>query len=172
MANNLHNDLVVTPLGELIASIGKGVGEAQAALDAGSLKLTMELYRNLKQGEKEDPACKALKEIGYRPTFYVLPETTVTTKITLNMKGEDVQDIPSSPITPIKALPLKSLLTKRLTYATPVNAANANKYNIDLQSTTELTFKIVPVPAPVFVDNLIETGEIENFIKENKELLE
>jgi hypothetical protein len=162
MANNLVNELVVSPLGDLIAAIGKGVGEAQAALDYGSLKTTLDLYnKNLQDDSKEmGDLRKLLRDIGYRPTFYVLPETTVNAKITLNLSSEEAVSTSNKQITPT----LKSSVLKKMAYATPINASTLNKYNMDYNSVTELSFKIVPVPAPLFLDNLIETGKIDDFI--------
>ena len=83
MANNPLDqlkDVLSAPLGELISAIGKGVGEAQAALDEGSLNQTMALYNQANNTEMT----KLLREIGYQPTFYVLPETEVEAQISLS----------------------------------------------------------------------------------------
>ncbi len=135
MANNSFNfmkDVLASPLGELIASIGKGVGEAQAALDRGSLQQTLELYNG--DPENSDEALKLLREIGYIPTFYVLPKTTVKAKITLAISQS-------------KESPTKNnerFATKM--YASPMNATHTNTYNLDINACAELQFEIVPVP--------------------------
>jgi len=170
MYNDIVNELAVAPLGDLIASIGKGVGEAQAALDAGSLKQTLELYRTPVPGENVNMLIKMLKEIGYRPTFYVLPETEVDVKITMAISNEatssqnmgtkqtDDQSLDS------KLASLRTNLSKSSTYVSTLNASTANKYNMDYQMATSLKFKIVPVPPPMYIENLIETNSVQEFI--------
>jgi len=170
MYNELVNELAVAPLGDLIASIGKGVGEAQAALDAGSLSQTLELYRTPVPGENVNMLSKMMKEIGYRPTFYVLPETEVDVRVTMAISNEATssQNIetkkPDDLSLESKLASLKPKLTKSSTYVSTLNASTANKYNMDYQMATNIKFKIVPIPPPVFVENLIETDGVQDFI--------
>jgi len=135
MANSSYEfmkDVLAAPLGDLIASIGKGVGEAQAALDRGSLQQTLELYNG--NPENSDEAVKLLREIGYVPSFYVLPKTTAKAKVTLAISQTKESSSTSN----------GRFATKM--YASPVNATNTNTYNLDLNACAELEFEIVPVP--------------------------
>jgi len=152
MLEKLFNEVMAAPLGNLISSIAEGVGEAQAALDAGSLKQTLEIYSN---AEDKDKTLKLLKEIGYRPTFYVLPETEVTTTVSMTISGRDV-DISQIVDSKVPQSKIPIALRKLKSYVAPVNATNANKYNIDIHTATTLKFKIVPVPMPVYVENILE----------------
>jgi hypothetical protein len=127
------NDTMAAPLGNLIASIGEGVADAQAALDAGSLAQTLALYDE----EDGDIMNKRLREIGYQPTFYTIPETKVKAKISLAMS----QSGSSSQIQ-------SNRLSKVKMYATPINATNTNKYNLNVNASVELDFTIKPIPAP------------------------
>jgi hypothetical protein len=160
MLEKLFNEVMAAPLGNLISSIAEGVGEAQAALDAGSLKQTLEIYTS---SSNKSESLELLKKIGYRPTFYVLPETEVTTTVSMTISGSDV-DI-SQLVTP-KLAPTKILLASRRlkSYVAPVNATNANKYNIDINAATTLKFKIVPVPTPVYVENAINDDEVDELL--------
>jgi len=189
MLNNVINEVMVAPLGDMIHSIGKGVGEAQAALDAGSLAQTLAMYSkqplSAKDGFSRETSemVKLFKEIGYRPTFYAIPETEVITKISLTMSGQDVTNLfkfdagePQPSVVPSNLLRLASITTKqalsRLTlqkipvqsYVAPVNAGTANKYNIDLEAAATLRFKIVPVPTPVYVENLLDNDLIDDLL--------
>ena len=58
---NLVQDVVASPLGDVIASVGQGVAEAQHALDEGSLSAVLDIY-----AESDDEKLKLLQEIGYR----------------------------------------------------------------------------------------------------------
>ena len=154
--NKHFSELLSSPLGELIASIGKGVGEAQAALDEGSLRQTLELYK-LEDVQKlndrladasaeerqeiveESRLAQLIRSVGYQPTFYAIPETEIEAKVSLNMNIQS--NTPS-----INRKPHK--LAKYRANVTPLNANNINQYNLNANAAATLKFKIVPVPPP------------------------
>lgn len=146
MANNsldFMKDVLATPLGELISSIGEGVADAQAALDAGSLAQTLAIY-----SEGGDELLTQLRDIGYQPTFYALPETEVEATISLALSGT----------APTSSRPLESLTKKVIgatkVYVSPLNASNTNKFNMNVNAATKLKFKIVPVPPAAAVADI------------------
>jgi len=156
MSSNSYDyvkDAFAAPLGDFIASIGEGVGEAQAALDEGSLRQTLEIYNS--DPDKASETLKMLREVGYQPTFYTIPKTTAKAKISLSISqqstGNSLQNT-------------RSFRPKM--YATPVNASNTNKYNLGLNATAEIEFDIVPVPPSEaqiirFLPNIIEKENAE-----------
>lgn len=157
------SELFSSPLGDLIASIGRGVGEAQAALDEGSLRQTLELYKLESEKEIEEKnknksvdelavineerrLTQLIREIGYQPTFYVIPETEVEARISLNLNINSRQS--NSPGTnQFQPYPT----AKYMASATPLNANNVNQYNLDATASATLKFKIIPVPPPTGV---------------------
>jgi hypothetical protein len=156
------SELLSGPLGELIASIGRGVGEAQAALDEGSLRQTLELYKieseqEIKDKEKdasveeiaiireETRLMQLIRSIGYQPTFYVIPETEVEAKISLNLDINNNQS--TEQLRPYQ-------IAKYRANATPLNANNVNQYNLNANAAATLKFKIVPVPSPSGVSEM------------------
>ena len=168
---SLVKSTLATPLGEMIAAVGEGVAEAQAALDEGSLRASLEIY-----SENEDDGLQLLRDIGYRPTFYTLPETTgeLTVALNVGMTGDNnagfgqtsqsSQERSATKRTAISnltrtntafaqasALPTKA---KPRIYAKPVNAGYTNRFNYTASASAKLTFKIVPVPPPLDVDEL------------------
>lgn len=152
--SNLVNDIVAAPLGDVIASVGRGVAAAQQALDEASLAAVLELY-----SESADEAIKLLQAIGYRPTFYALPDTTGEVRIALRL-GNGAAGAGNAqgvrPATAVSALPgrlgLNQLPAKL--YATPVDAGYANHYGYTADISAKLTFRIVPVPPPQGADEL------------------
>ncbi|SNR14111.1 hypothetical protein [Tenacibaculum jejuense] len=136
MSSNSYDyvkDAFAAPLGDFIASIGEGVGEAQAALDEGSLRQTLEIYNS--NPDESHETLKMLREVGYQPTFYTIPKTTAKAKISLSISQQNTGIIGQSQ---------RAFRPKM--YATPVNASNHNKYNMGLNATAEIQFDIVPVP--------------------------
>ena len=161
---DLVNDVVAAPLGDIIASVGEGVAEAQQALDEGSLAKTLEIY-----AEGGEDALKVLREIGYRPTFYALPETTGEIKISMHLgKSPSGTNTPQprrqprvlngTTLQPAVLAQLartgRNLSLKPRVYATPVDAGYANRYGYRANISATIHFKIVPVPAPEGADEL------------------
>ncbi|KHL26586.1 hypothetical protein PK98_09465 [Croceibacterium mercuriale] len=164
MPNELSDFLgetVATPLGDVIAAVGQGVAAAQEALDRGSLEQTLELYR-----DGGDEMIALLREIGYRPTFYALPETIGEVTVAMRISGAGMQGqaaaaavppvlnpslLASARIANISRVAVRKLPT---TYVTPVDASFQNRYNYSATASSKITFKIVPVPAPGRVDEL------------------
>ena len=162
----LIQDVFSSPMGEMIASVGEGVAQAQAALDEGSLATMLDIY-----SESDDDKLRLMREIGYRPTFYALPETTGELQISMRMGqtgGASATGTPrlapkpvSTVISPSAASSQRVQTTAAITkmqasrariYATPSNAAVNNRYNFNASASAKLTFKIVPIPAPEAVD--------------------
>lgn len=149
--SDLIRDVVASPLGDVIASVGEGVAEAQQALDEGSLAKMLEIY-----SEGGEEVLKVLRDVGYRPTFYVLPETTGEVRVSLRL-GKSTQQAAAPASSAVKVqlarVGLNTAIKSRL-YATPVDAGYANRYGYQANVSAKLTFKIVPVPAPDGVDEL------------------
>jgi hypothetical protein len=146
--SKLVSDVTAAPLGDVIAAVGAGVAAAQAALDAGSLAQTLEIY-----SENGDAGLTMLRDIGYRPTFYTLPETTGEMQVSLRLSSGQAQNgaapVPRPLLAPGIAAPMRSRM-----YATPVDAGFRNQFGFDAQVTAKLTFKIVPVPAPLAMEDI------------------
>jgi hypothetical protein len=171
---NSISELLSAPLGELISSIGHGVGEAQAALDAGSLQQTLDIYReDVLRNDDEKNLVKLMREIGYQPTFYTLPETEVDAQVMLTFACDNNANSNSS----LNAASLSgsslSNLSRNRIYALPANANNTNKYNINLQACAKIKFKIVPVPPNSGVSDMRIVPDLrgKNFDQDMKNLL-
>lgn len=136
--NSDVKELLSAPLGELISSIGQGVAEAQKALDAASLSQTLALYDE----DNPNEVLKQLREIGYQPTFYTIPETEVEAKVSLALSSQKINYQSN-----------KNYNSPSI-YATPVNASSSNKYNINAVASATLKFKIVPVPPSNEVEDM------------------
>ena len=152
--SGLVSDVIASPLGDVIASVGEGVAAAQRALDEAAVAQTLEIY-----SEGGEELVRMLREIGYRPTFYALPETVGEVNVSLRLSGGG--SAAAAPAAAAAALPgagsrLAALApaTRVKTYVTPVDAGFANRYNFDATASAKLTFKIVPVPPLAGVDDL------------------
>jgi hypothetical protein len=145
MASNPIADLlaesVASPLGEVIAAVGQGVADAQRALDEAAIAATLAIHE-----QQGDEGLERLREIGYRPTFYVLPDTACEVQVSMRIGGSGGAD--GSAGAPAR---LGRLGTAR-TYVTPVDAGFQQRYGFEARAAAKLTFRIVPVPPPAALD--------------------
>ena len=178
----LMRDVVASPLGDVIASVGEGVAAAQQALDEASLARTLEIYR-----EGGSDAVALLRQVGYQPTFYALPDTSCEVVVSLQIAGGDSQGgstgtapasgRPATPAAPAPAAPARAglapsarftsdVMARKLqpgrTYVTPVDATFATRYNYQAAASARLTFKIVPVPPPDGLDRARVMPDLAN----------
>ncbi|WP_203567262.1 PASTA domain-containing protein [Aestuariimicrobium ganziense] len=169
----LVTDTVATPLGSVIAAVGHGVADAQQALDEASLAATLALVTS-----SEDDKLKLLQAIGYRPTFYALPETTGEVKVALKL-GSGAAGVPGASAVPavrstagltaLSALSSTALSSGAVSinparlglnapvgklYATPVDAGYANSFGYSADVSATVSFRIVPIPPPAGVEDL------------------
>ncbi|WP_294671621.1 hypothetical protein [uncultured Fluviicola sp.] len=161
----LFSELLGGPLGELISSVGQGVGDAQAALDQGALQQTLDIYDISKDEDRsteELNLVNLIREMGYQPTFYSIPETEVEAQISLSLDLKSEQSTPTTGYT----------LSKYKVNATPLNAGNMNRYGIQADAMAKLKFKIVPVPPPPGSADLRLVPDFDHWNAETKEMIQ
>lgn len=128
-------DALSAPLGALISAVGRGVAEAQREMDAASIAALQEIYAS------DEGLYLELQRIGYRPTWYHIPELESELQIALTVTGQQTQGgsgVPGS--SPVRL------------YAAPVDAGYASRYNFSLQASSRVRFRIVPVPPSTAVE--------------------
>ena len=123
-------DVLSAPLGDLIAAVGRGVADAQRALDEASLEALRAIYGS------DEEVLRGLQAIGYRPTWYQIPEAESEIQIALSVSGTEAS-------TPIGG---PAPRTKVKLYAAPVDAGYSSRYNFALTASSRLKFRVVPVP--------------------------
>ena len=92
-------DAPPAPLGDLIASVGLGIADAQRALDLASFDVLQAIY-----GSTDGPY-RELQRIGYRPNWYHIPEATGEISVALTVAGTQ-NGAPATPHAPLAAAPL------------------------------------------------------------------
>jgi hypothetical protein len=121
-------DALSAPLGELIASVGRGVADAQREMDLASIAAFLDVY------ERSEGLFLELQRIGYRPNWYHIPEAEGDIQVALTISGQQTRG-PSAGTAP----PLKI-------YAAPVDAGYASRFGFTVQAASRVKFRIVPVP--------------------------
>ncbi len=189
--SRLVSDITAAPLGRIIASVGEGVAEAQRALDSQALEQLLALY------SQNDAGTRLLRESGWRPTFYTLPETEGEVKVALSLSqsepdggGGEAEGRGSLPglgggslplsgaavragtrITPSLSRALSAKPTKL--YATPVDGSYRNRFGFEGSVSATIRFRIVPVPPPPEADRMRVVPDLEGMeVAEAARLLE
>jgi hypothetical protein len=132
-------DALSAPLGSLIASVGRGIADAQRELDAASLSAYREIY------ESDEGLFSELQRIGYKPTWYHIPEAESEIQVALTMSG--TESAPGGNAVASKP--------KLKVYATPVDAGYASRFNFSLQASSRVKFRVVPIPPSNAVEALL-----------------
>jgi hypothetical protein len=122
--NQFLSEIYSIRFGDMIASVGEGVATAQAALDRASLQATLDVY-----SDTADPDLRLLREIGYQPTFYVIPKASGKMMVSLSMFSE-----------------ITSGGQVLRLMASPLNPTLSNKFSYTANASAEIAFDIVPVP--------------------------
>lgn len=125
MADEIE-EVLVRPLGEVLARVGEGVAQAQRAMDLASIA-TQTLIDN-------DPV---LSEYGLQATWYHMPEVTLELKMSLAMKRETRTDASG-----------RVLVSRLSLLAAPHNAKVQNTLGLDVQGTSVVKARIVSIPPP------------------------
>jgi len=136
-------DSLSLPLGELIAQVGRGIAEAQREMDAGSIAALQEIYG------RNDGLYLELQRIGYRPTWYHIPEAEGDLQIALTATGDETVAPGNGGVVPLSARPSRIKL-----YAAPVDAGYASRFGFNLQAASRVKFRVVPVPPSTGADAL------------------
>jgi len=151
-------DSLSAPLGDIISSVARGVADAQQALDLRTIETYKEIYG------KGDELREELRQLGYQPTWYKIPEVNAEIVMSLSISENSETNLQQI------ATPDKSSKPNALKlYAAPVDANYSNRYNYDIKGASKLTFKIVPVPpaptaeemkvVPFLIDKTLEDAE-------------
>jgi len=106
---------------DMIVQIAQGVAEAQEALDKQTLIIQGSINAN-----------PELSGLGLQATWYQIPEVTASIKVSVAIRKTIVG---TESVTRI--------------FFCPINATYKSEFDFDFQGTSEMSFKIVPVPSPI-----------------------
>jgi hypothetical protein len=120
---------LTAPLGELIASVGRSVGEAQLTIDVRTLEEFGALY------DRNQEAFEILRAIAYQPTWYQVTEAAAEIALALTVKSAQI-DASSS------------RRYRRDVHAAPVDAGYQSRFGYDMRAASSVKFRIIPVPPP------------------------
>jgi hypothetical protein len=142
MANSPLQDAIEVfsaPIEGVIVALGKGIAEAQAALDRNSIQ-TQEAYDS-------DPQ---LAPYGLQATWYQFPRVDLQLKLAMTVTEDRTSTAQAA--APQHPIALASKLSALRLVAQPASAAFQNHFNYDAQAASTITLSILPVPPPRAAD--------------------
>jgi hypothetical protein len=122
-------DVFFDDMADLIVNLGKGISEAQHALDMNAIK-TQEMINDDSE----------LRATGLMATFYAIPDATFNLKMNYSVAMEQSKTGETSSGEQTK--PVKRILVS------PISAKYSNFFRINENMQSELNLKFVPVPPP------------------------
>ncbi len=124
------------PIQSVIAALGRGIADAQMALDRGSV-----------QAQEEINADRVLASLGMQATWYQLPRVELELKLAMTISEQ--QGGGTTPAGTIKALaPATAFVRPVRLIAQPVSASYQNRFNYDVNAASTIRLTVVPVPPP------------------------
>jgi len=115
-------EVLVTPLATILREIAKSVADAQRSLDEHMLT-TQKKIQSDEQNE--------LRQIGYQPTWYHMPEINFELKMAMYYEESG------------------SSKERKGFFFSPFNAKYQNNFNYKSEGTSTIKVRIVPVPPPL-----------------------
>ena len=123
------------PIQAVIAALGRGIAEAQMALDRGSV-----------QAQEEIDADPVLASLGMQATWYQLPRVELELKLAMTISE---QQGGTAPAHTVAALPSTTAFLRPMRLiAQPVSASYQNRFNYDVNAASTIKLSVVPVPPP------------------------
>ncbi len=154
----IGQELLNAPFPEMVKSLGVGIAEAQFELDKVSMKIT-KFMAGLKEDGTADPAALlkltssspnsySLLGLGFTPTFYQFVDTVIELKIAISMRSETSNSGVSADV------------KVGFLSASAVGAAYSQKYQYSAEGSSLMRTKLVTVPAPSILEEIIR-NELE-----------
>jgi len=129
------------PIQGVIAALGRGIAEAQMALDRGSV-----------QAQEEIDADPVLAGLGMQATWYQLPRVELELKLAMTITEEREGAAPRAGAPPApgaRALEAtKGFFRPVKLIAQPVSASYQNRFDYNVNAASTIKLSVVPVPPP------------------------
>jgi hypothetical protein len=129
-------ELLSVPLEQLVTALGRGIGEAQSALDLHSIDIQRQI--------DEDPV---LAQYGLQATWYQIPSTQLELKVAVAAQ-EPPRPAGAPPGPVIHRIGGVERPALPRIWAQPVNARYRNQFGYDVTAASTVSLTVVPVPPP------------------------
>lgn len=141
------------PIPDMIQSLAASIAEAQFSLDKYVMRAIKELAAEENKVELPGGKTRTLLELGLLPSFYHFSEVTLNIKMAISsMEGVEY----GGSATVMVGMP-------SLFLGAALNASYSNKYSFSANASSEVNTKIVSIPAPQELKDMLQ-----QYLNENK----
>lgn len=166
---SIGQQLLDVPFGDMVASLGMAIAQAQCALDHNSIEIlkmmgeadTVSLpmvgsmeYSNGKLTVEDKDFSTSMIGAGFQPTFYQFAETVIEVKMAISMSRESSSETKTN--TKESTNKKSFWRTKSTTRTTTVDATYSSKYNYSAEGSSLLRTRLVPVPPNTIIAQVID----------------
>jgi len=141
VANAVNKMLEQSPLPKLVQSLGQAIAEAQLQLDKHSIAIARQLQEPIEVfvgGPK-----RSMLELGFTPTFYHFTEMTIKARVAFSSAESQEFSVGGSAGVGFGV------------FTASVNASYSNKYSFTAEGSSEISTRIVSLPAPAPLAQII-----------------
>lgn len=138
-----------SPLPQLVEGMGKAIAEAQHALDKRSIEIARMLAEPIEvfpSGDGKPVEKRSMLELGFTPTFYHFTETTIKARVAFSSSQTTEYSFGSS------------VGGQFSVFTASVNASYSNKYSFTAEGSSEISTRIVSLPPPAPLAQLISAS--------------
>jgi hypothetical protein len=146
---SVNTMLEQSPLPQLVEGMGKAIAEAQLALDKRSIEIARLLADPIEVFPGRDgkpPEKRSMLELGFTPTFYHFTETAIKARVAFSSSQTVEYSIGGS------------FGAQFYVFTASVNASYSNKYSFTAEGSSEISTRIVSLPAPAPLTQLINAN--------------
>jgi hypothetical protein len=171
MSHNVGQELLDVPFPAMIFSMANAIAQSQVALDKGSIEI-MKIMGDkkiapvylpkinvgpngklLEDGEETDFETSMIGA-GFQPTFYQFVETIIEVKMTIKMTESDETITEKKEKT--TKLSFFNLFRGFSVTSSPMNTTNTNRFNYDVDGSSLLRTRLIPLPPNTFIQRLLD----------------
>ena len=166
---SIGQQLLDVPFGDMVASLGMAIAQAQCALDHNSIEIlkmmgeadtvSLPTIKSMKYSGNEltvedDVFSTSMIGAGFQPTFYQFAETVIEVKMAISMSQETSSERKTKTT---ETTNKKSFWrTKSTARTTTVDATYSSKYNYSAEGSSLLRTRLVPVPPNAIIAQVID----------------
>lgn len=134
-----------SPIPQMLQSLGMAVAEAQYSMDKYVMKAIKELAASENSVELPDGQTRSMLELGLLPSFYHFSEIHLNIKLAISsMEGEEF------------GFGASIGAGYPGVFGASLNASYSNKYSFSANASSEVNTKIVSIPAPPELKDLLQ----------------
>lgn len=146
MANQAVQNLLQSPLPQMLEQLGTAIANAQFAMDQNAIQIARVMTDQEQGLELSEGRKLSLLELGFTPTFYQLTEATIEARVAFSASES-------------REISVGAKIGGSIGFFTAsVNASYTAKYSFDASGSSAITARFVSVPPPSVFHERLRAG--------------